>query len=579
MPNKKVSQARNRQKTSEINTKLAHIFTDEYQDSDSLGPQSNLIKYLESGPDGVYISDLNGHFIYGNKKAEELTGYSRNELIGHSYLDVGILPRKYIARATKLLAANLLGKLTGPDEFELTRKDGSSIWVEINTAAIKENDVIIVVGFVRDITYRKKLEEELKISTDLLNDTGRVAMVGGWEYDIVADRAIWTSEIYHILNVELNYKPDLKDMAIFFAPPYLETISSAFNKLIKNGVSFDMELPLSPAKEGEKWVRIIGRASRKSGKTIRIMGTIQDITNKKKIEDLIRESEEKYRALTDNSFTGIYIQQKGKIIFVNARFAEIHGYPQRDLIGKDFMMLNHPEDRDMVRKKIKEILNGQMRSITVEPRRLKKDGSVIWCQVIDTVIKYENKPAIMGNVIDITDRKEAEQKLLSMATHDALTGLPNRVLLFERFQLAVAHAGREKKKIAIMVLDLDKFKDINDTYGHSTGDKLLKAVGSKLKSVVREVDTVARLGGDEFVIMLWEINEVGDSITVAKKVLDSFSYPVKIDDITIRITSSLGISIYPDHGKSIEELIKMADESLYYVKQHGRANYKLYGEN
>ena len=539
----------------------------------------DLIKYLESGPDGVYISDLKGHFIYGNKKAEELTGYSRNELIGRSYLDVGILPRKYIARATKLLAANLLGKPTGPDEFELTRKDGSSIWVEINTATIKEYDVIIVVGFVRDITYRKKLEEELKISTDLLNDTGRVAMVGGWEYDIVTGRTIWTSEIYRILNVELNYKPDLKDMAIFFAPPYLETISSAFNKLIKNGVSFDMELRLSPAKEGDKWVRIIGRASRKSGKTIRIMGTIQDITNKKKIEDLIRESEEKYRALTDNSFTGIYINMDYKLLFINQRFAEIHGYDKNELLGRDCMFLIHPEDKDNAMEKMSQLLSGQVNPITIELRRLKKDGSVIWCQMIATVINYQGQPAIMGNIIDITQKKETEQQLLTLATHDALTGLPNRVLLFERFQVAVANARRDKKKVAIMVLDLDKFKDINDTYGHSTGDKLLKAFGSKLKGVVREVDTVARLGGDEFVIMLWEINEAADSITVAKKVLDSCRHPVKINDVTIHIASSLGIAIYPDHGKTIEDLIKMADEALYYVKQHGRANYKLHSEN
>jgi diguanylate cyclase (GGDEF)-like protein/PAS domain S-box-containing protein len=579
MSNKKVSQAGNRQNMPEVFTELGRLFKDKYPYDGSIMQQSSLIKYLESSPDGIYISDLKGHFIYGNRKAEQLTGYGRDELIGHSYLDIGILPRKYAAKALKLLAANLAGKSTGPDDFEITRKDGSRIWVEIDTAPIEEKDSVIVIGFVRDITNRKQLEEALKTSIDLLNATGRVAKVGGWEYDIVADRTVCTSEVNRILGAGLDYKPDLKDVNIFFAPPYLQTISSAFDKLIKQGEAFNMELPLALSKKEERWVRIIGKALRKGGKTTRIMGTIQNITSEKRAENQLKESEGKYRALTDNSFTGIYIQQKGKIALANKRFAEIHGYQQEELIGKDYISLIYKDDRYMVKNKIAQVSEGKVSSITIEPRRLKKDGSIIWCQVIDTGITYMGNQAIMGNVIDITDRKEAEKKLLAMATHDSLTGLPNRALLFERFKVALANARRDKKKIAIMVMDLDKFKDINDTYGHSTGDELLRAVGSRLEGLVRGVDTVSRIGGDEFVLMLWEINKAADAVKVAKKVLDGFKKPFKMNDISIRGAISLGIAIYPDHGETIETLLKNSDEALYYVKQHGRANYKLYGDN
>jgi diguanylate cyclase (GGDEF)-like protein len=232
----------------------------------------------------------------------------------------------------------------------------------------------------------------------------------------------------------------------------------------------------------------------------------------------------------------------------------------------------------MVKKEIGQVVSGRVRSVTIEPRRLKKDGTVIWCQVIDAFITYMNKPAIMGNVIDITDRKNAEQRLVTMATHDVLTGLPNRVLLYESFNIALANARRNRKGLAIMSLDLDKYKEVNDTYGHDIGDELLKAAAARLLGIVRQADTVSRIGGDEFVLILWEITEAADAIKVAKKIRDSFNRPFNIKDISINISASIGIAIYPEHGDSIEVLLKKSDEAMYQVKNSGRNNFKLYND-
>jgi diguanylate cyclase (GGDEF)-like protein/PAS domain S-box-containing protein len=537
-----------------------------------------LMKYLEYGPDGVYLSDIKGTFLYGNKKAEKITGYHRDELIGRSYLNLHLLPREYMAKAAKLLTLNLAGKSTGPDEFELIRKDGHRVSVEITTKPVKEDNKIIIIGFVRDITYRKKLEEELKLDRNLLSDTGKVAKVGGWEYDVASGKFNMTEEVYQMLKTDLRYKFTLEDINKYILPEAAPVLATAMEKIIKDGKSFNLELPLTALQGKERWVRIVARATTKTGKIIKVLGAIQDISEYKYAEQLIKESEEKYRNLTDNSFTGIYIHQNNKLVYVNKRFAEIHGYPEKELLGKDHILLNHPEDRETVFTRINQVLSGQVHSITSEHRRLKKDGAVIWCQIIYTATKYMGESAIMGNIIDITDRKDAEQKLLSMATHDALTGLPNRILLFEHFKTAVAHAQREKKRVAVMSLDLDHFKDVNDSFGHGTGDELLKEVANRLTGVLRRLDMVARIGGDEFVLIIWGMNHTEDAINVAQKINRSFLRSFTIKDKKMNITISIGIAIYPENGDNIDILLKKSDDALYYVKKRGRDNLKLYSE-
>jgi diguanylate cyclase (GGDEF)-like protein len=163
----------------------------------------------------------------------------------------------------------------------------------------------------------------------------------------------------------------------------------------------------------------------------------------------------------------------------------------------------------------------------------------------------------------------------SLALHDALTGLPNRRLLIDRLSLSIAHARRNKTAMAVMYLDLDGFKQVNDSFGHDAGDMLLRAVATRLASAVRQEDTVARLGGDEFVIALWELDHPGSVINLVSKVIQAVSQPYCIEDRAVRITVSVGIGIYPDHGKDIETLLKSADKALYQAKRGGKNDYRV----
>ncbi|MFH2046757.1 MAG: diguanylate cyclase, partial [Pseudomonadota bacterium] len=185
---------------------------------------------------------------------------------------------------------------------------------------------------------------------------------------------------------------------------------------------------------------------------------------------------------------------------------------------------------------------------------------------------------ILLAIEDITERKEMERKIKHIAYHEPLTGLPNRMLLLDRSAVAIHQADRNRNKVAFMMLDLDKFKEINDTFGHHIGDLLLKSVAEKLTSILRQVDTVARLGGDEFVLLLPEQKDALSALQVAQKIMDGLRDSITLEGQTITITTSIGISIYPDHGADIDTILKTADSAMYQAKQEGRNRYRLYNK-
>ena len=183
---------------------------------------------------------------------------------------------------------------------------------------------------------------------------------------------------------------------------------------------------------------------------------------------------------------------------------------------------------------------------------------------------------ILLAIEDITTRKEMEEKIKRLAYHDSLTGLPNRMLLSDRLNMAKILSDRNRKKLALMMLDIDKFKEINDTLGHHIGDLLLQVVAEKVTGVLRKEDTVARFGGDEFVLVLSEQKDVQTALRVARKIIDAFRETVVVEGHALIITSSIGISIYPDHGQDIDTVLKNADSAMYRAKQAGRNQYRLY---
>jgi diguanylate cyclase (GGDEF)-like protein/PAS domain S-box-containing protein len=291
----------------------------------------------------------------------------------------------------------------------------------------------------------------------------------------------------------------------------------------------------------------------------------------------LRESEARYRGLFDGVPVGLYRSTRGgQLLDANPALVEMLGYLDRETLLETTTANLYVDAED--RGRLLALLERDRVVRGFEVRFRRRDGNVIW--VRNTVRAVHNADGQVlyyeGSLEDITERKRVEEELAYMATHDALTGLPNRTLFNDRLTLALTHAHRNQRKLTVMLLDLDRFKDVNDTLGHSVGDKLLQAVGDRLTSLLRKSDTVARMGGDEFMLMLPGITQGEDAAKIAQKNLEAFRKPFVFNGHELRITTSIGIAMYPDDGEDADTLMRNADTAMYHAKDQGRDNYQRY---
>lgn len=306
----------------------------------------------------------------------------------------------------------------------------------------------------------------------------------------------------------------------------------------------------------------------------------------------LHQSEKWHRYLVNNSPDLIYtLDHDGNFTFLNDTVETLLGYRKEDLLGKHYSTIVHEEDLLNANFVVNERRTGDRATRNVELRLKAADHGAHPYEVRSLTIEinamgiYEDgePPRIPKRFIgtygiakDISARKKAEAVINYQAYHDILTGLPNRVLFKDRLRLAIAQAKRSNQKLAVMFLDLDRFKVVNDTLGHVVGDELLLSVAGRLRHCLREGDTLARLGGDEFTLLLPQILAAPDAAVIAKKIIESLERPFHIDGNELFATVSIGVAMYPDDGETIDSLIKNADIAMYNTKAHGRNNFQFY---
>ncbi|MGZ8239147.1 MAG: two-component system response regulator [Methylobacter sp.] len=307
----------------------------------------------------------------------------------------------------------------------------------------------------------------------------------------------------------------------------------------------------------------------------------RDITARRQIENLLKESEERFHSAFELAAIGMaLVAVNGRFLQVNSSLCKIFGYSEEELLMSNLQMITHDDTHDKVLDHhLRQLLTGELPSFQIEEECYHKIvGKVVWTLLSASLVRNAaGKPQyFIIQIQDITDRKYAEQQLIYVANHDPLTGLLNRAQFHDRLTQTMSSARRHETKLALMFLDLDRFKLINDTLGHRVGDLLLQGVSERLKSSVRINDTLARLGGDEFIVLLSDIRHIDDVARIAQKTIEVLTQPFTFEDNDIVVTASIGISVYPDDGENSQILMMNADTAMYLAKERGKNNYQFY---
>ena len=301
---------------------------------------------------------------------------------------------------------------------------------------------------------------------------------------------------------------------------------------------------------------------------------------RKQAESARFESAEQLRVIYDTASVAIFnMDRHGVITHANRRMTEMFLCSMDALIGSEYIAHVHPAEREVGRQKLMALLSSEISSVDLERRYVRSDGSEFWGHLTGRR-KFDAEGNLMGLVdviVDITERREHEGQLEHMAHFDALTNLPNRTLLADRMQQAMAQAQRRGQQLALAYLDLDGFKAVNDRHGHNAGDKLLIALAKRMKLALREGDTLARLGGDEFVALLIDLNEIAASEPLLTRLLNAAAQPVQVDDISLQVSASVGVTFYPQtQSTDADQLLRQADQSMYQAKLAGKNRYHVF---
>ena len=532
---------------------------------------------VRTTPEAVTVVDVKGNITFASHRTLEIHNYaSVDELLGRSAFEL-IAPEDR-GRAMQNMQKTLKQGIVMDLEYTFLRKDGSRFVGELNTALIKDRKGK-PAGFIattRDITERKRTQNAL----------GRREEEFRILFDNAIDAIFWADTKTGLITncnktAEILLERKKHEIIGFpqtklHPPQKARYYADLFKKHIKQKGAFDDEAEIMTKSGQIKVVHITASTTEIGEKTI-IQGTFRDITERKQTIDALKESEEKYKTITENINVGIYrntMGLRGKFIEANPALVKMFGYNSKE----EFFKLNvadlyqNPKDREKFNEKM--LRDGFVRR---EELKLRKKAGTLFTGSVSAVAVRDEKGEVKyydGIIEDITDRKLHEQELSHMATHDGLTGLPNRMLCHDRLTVAIMHAQRKRQKLAVMLLDLDRFKDINDTLGHNVGDELLKYVGNRLINFLRRADTIARMGGDEFMLLLPDLVQIEDATKIAQKILEAIRKPFLFDDHTLNITTSIGISIYPNDGEDTDILMKNADIAMYHAKEKGRNTYQ-----
>ncbi len=527
---------------------------------------------VDASNDAIVSRDSRGRVLSWNHGAEMMFGYTAAEILGH---DISVIAPEALRHELRIGQEKSLDFRAHSRESVRLTKDGRLIEVSIGVAPIRSvaGRVPDVALIFRDITARKQAEEarsRLAAVTERSNDAIFIRDSDGW---IV----YWNDgarRMYGYASAEVMGKD-----SVFLVPPELLHERKRNWERLLQGEAMENRETVRLRKDGSRAEVSISVSLVKdvNGKFIGAATVARDITERKKSA----QAHAQLAAIVETSNDAIVGRAPDDtIVSWNAAAERMFGWTAKVVLGKPFRSLLSQTPENKRRRRFEMALHGEITAKPLEDIRLRKDGSNIHVETTMSAVRNEHGEILFVACImrDVTERMKAERHIEQLATKDVLTGLSNRSMLMEQLSTAIARAARSQTQFAVMFIDLDQFKAVNDTLGHAAGDELLRECAKRLVECVREADVVARLGGDEFVVLLTDVIDVAIVSSIADRMLKLLTMPYQLHDHDAQTSASIGICFYPEDGKDVTTLMKNADIAMYHAKALGRDNFQFYAE-
>ena len=536
--------------------------------------ESRLSSILNALPYGIQENDLEGTITFSNKAHRNILGYAKGELVGRKIWDFS--PTTQDMADTRDYLTHIIADRPAPSPIianNLT-KTGEQIWVRIDWSYRYDGagNLVGLTSIVTDISGQKEMENRLADTefewTEAINQAEQQILI------LDADKRVRRGNraFYNYFGLTHNQAccqklSDLPELADNDLRPLIRRLAD----LASDGASI-----VQKSERGEifelQCKTLQNEAHNRRGYLI----TLTDVTDLQRLNRRI----ELFAAIFENTAEGIMLTDADKrIVQVNDAFRQITGFSQEDAVGKTPALLSSGRHTISFYKEMWKTIKESGRW-SGEIWNRKKSGAVF--PELLTINSLQNEQGevthYVGIFSDISKLKTSQEKLKHLTHYDPLTDLPNRALLVERVEQALRHANRTNNRVALVMLDLDRFKHINESYGHTVGDKLIADVANNLRQVVRDDDTLARIGGDEFVLLFEDVEDISKLGFVTERIQRALALPIELPDQIVNMTASMGVCVYPEDGANASELIRNADAAMFHAKAQGRNTYQFYTE-
>ena len=532
-----------------------------------------LAQAVEQSPAIVVITDRRGNIEYVNPKFTEVTGYSAEDALGQNprILKSGLTADEvYLELWQTILAGH-----QWHGELLNRNKGGQLIWENTWISPLLQDDGEIshFIAVKEDVTQRRAAEDQMRKLSLAVEHSPASVIITDREGAIEYVNPKFTEVSGYSAAEVLGRTPRI----LRSGQTPVETYQALWRK-ITSGEAWSGELLNRNAKGDLFWEsEQIAPITNHLGEITHFVALKEDITLRKQAETALHLSNSAIHASSNGIIVIDAKSERRPIVYANPAFEQMTGCDSAELLGQDIFQLLGCQQEGLLFDYLSSALYLSEKRCAVVPSR-RRDGSLFWNEFSITVVRDPNDAVshYVGVLNDVTERIEYEGQLEHKATHDVLTGLANRSLLMDRIDQSIANGHRYGHAVAVLLVDLDHFKYINDSMGHAAGDQVVRMVAQRLGECAREGDTVARMGGDEFVLVLNRVEGEQDVVRVLQRIVSSIGEPLLVEGRQLHVTSSLGVSLFPKDGDSAEDLLRYADTAMYRAKEQGRDSYWFY---